>query len=90
MTPNLPAAPLSANTQINMQTSYSNPTNSIPSSSSFPSKEGVIKDGKKWSVYVFDHSCGSKVLYHLGSFDKEDEANRLYVKVGIIKLKKNY
>ncbi len=82
LTPNLPAAPLNANYQVNLQTTYSNPTASlIGAVVDYEPKEGVCKEGKKFNVYVADRGNGTNALYLLGSFDKEEEANRFHAKV---------
>jgi hypothetical protein len=43
----------------------------------------VVRDGKKWSVMVADYGSGSKILYNLGSFEREEDANRLLAKVNL-------
>ncbi len=83
LTPNLPAAPLNANYQVNLQTTYSNPTANIAIGVvvDYEPKEGICKEGKKFNVYVTDRGNGTNALYLLGSFDKEEEANRFHAKV---------
>jgi hypothetical protein len=84
MTPILPAGPLSASHFLaTQQSQYTAPAVHVHqlATSEVKAKSGVVKEGRRFSVFFPPATSATDIVYHFGTFDREEEANRVHTKV---------